>query len=141
MDGSRHQEALCRRGLVAGITLLLAGCNGGGGSVTADPPAGSTPPPVGGVNVLTYHNDNARTGANLQETVLTPANVNAADFGRINFFPVDGKVDAQPLYVSALGIKRYNPQRAVCRHRARQRVCLRHRLGRGAVAGVAARRG
>ncbi len=103
MDGSRHQEALCRRGLVAGITLLLAAC--GSSSVTPDPPVGSTPPPsVGSVNVLTYHNDNARTGANLQETVLTPANVNAADFGRINFFPVDGKVDAQPLYISALGI-------------------------------------
>lgn len=105
MDGSRHQEAFCRRGLVAGSMLLPAGCNGDSGGVTPGSPVSSTPPlSVGSVNVLTYHNDNARTGANLRETVLTPANVNVADFGRINFSPVDGKVDAQPLYVSALGI-------------------------------------
>ena len=103
MGGNRYQRTL--RGLVAGITLLLAGCGGGGDSITPGPPGGSTPPPgLGNANVLTYHNDNARTGANSRETVLTPANVNSADFGRINFFPVDGKVDAQPLYVSALGI-------------------------------------
>ncbi len=103
MGGNRYQRTL--RGLVAGITLLLAGYGGGGDSITPGPPGGSTPPPgLGNANVLTYHNDNARTGANLRETVLTPANVNSADFGRINFFPVDGKVDAQPLYVSALGI-------------------------------------
>jgi len=32
-------------------------------------------------SVLTWHNDNARTGKNLQETTLTPANVNSAMFG------------------------------------------------------------
>src|SRR5260370_42469694 len=47
-------------------------------------------------DVLTFHNDNARTGQNLQETVLTPANVNQSQFGRLAFFPADGKVDAQP---------------------------------------------
>ena len=51
------------------------------------------------VNVLTYHNDNARTGQNLQETVLMPANVNSASFGKKGVLPVDGAVDAQPLYV------------------------------------------
>jgi len=54
--------------------------------------------------VLTYHNDNARDGLNDQETVLTHANVNSTDFGKIGFYSVDGKVDAQPLYVSALAI-------------------------------------
>ncbi|MFZ0593126.1 MAG: Ig-like domain repeat protein [Bryobacteraceae bacterium] len=54
--------------------------------------------------VLTYHNDNAHTGQNLTETQLTPANVNAASFGKLLNLPVDGKVDAQSLYVPALQI-------------------------------------
>jgi hypothetical protein len=55
-----------------------------------------------GTDVLTYHNDNARTGQNLTETSLTPATVTVSTFGKVGFFGVDGKVDAQPLYVSAL---------------------------------------
>ena len=57
-----------------------------------------------GTDVVTYHNDNARTGQNLSETILTPASVNSSAFGKRSFFPVDGKVDAQPLFVSALAI-------------------------------------
>jgi len=53
-------------------------------------------------DVVTYHNDIARTGQNLNETTLTTANVNSATFGKINSLPVDGKVDAQPLYLSGL---------------------------------------
>jgi hypothetical protein len=56
------------------------------------------------VSVLTWHNDNARSGQNLQETILTPANVNQSTFGRLFTIAVDGKVDAQPLYVPALTI-------------------------------------
>src|ERR1700687_3804638 len=55
-------------------------------------------------SVLTWHNDNARTGQNLQETILTPANVNSASFGKLFTIGVDGKVDAQPLYVPNLTI-------------------------------------
>ncbi|MGF6443335.1 PQQ-binding-like beta-propeller repeat protein [Paraburkholderia youngii] len=55
-------------------------------------------------DVLTYHNDIARTGQNLGETTLTPANVTAAKFGKVGFFSVDGKVDAQPLFVASLAI-------------------------------------
>jgi FG-GAP-like repeat/PQQ-like domain len=51
-------------------------------------------------DVLTYHNDNARTGWNPSEVILTPSNVNASSFGLKFNLPVDGKVDAQPLYVS-----------------------------------------
>ena len=54
------------------------------------------------VHVLTYHDDNARSGANLRETLLSPANVNAASFGRLFTYSVDGNVYAQPLYVSGL---------------------------------------
>jgi hypothetical protein len=54
--------------------------------------------------VLTWHNDNARTGQNLQETTLTTANVTSATFGRKFTITADGKVDAQPLYVPAMSI-------------------------------------
>ena len=47
-------------------------------------------------DVLTYHNDNARTGQNLTEQTLTPANVTSS-FGKLYEDVVDGKVDAQPL--------------------------------------------
>jgi hypothetical protein len=56
------------------------------------------------INVVTYHYDNMRTGQNLNETILTPANVNSATFGKLGSFTVDGLVDAQPLYLSAVGI-------------------------------------
>src|SRR5437660_8096554 len=55
-------------------------------------------------SVLTWHNDNARTGQNLQETALTPANVNPSTFGKLFVISVDGKVDGQPLYVPSLAI-------------------------------------
>ena len=58
----------------------------------------------GQVNVLTWHNDSARTGQNLQETILTPSNVNSRSFGRLATLSVDGKVDAQPLYVEGVAV-------------------------------------
>jgi hypothetical protein len=51
-------------------------------------------------DVLTWHNDNARTGQNLEETFLTPDNVNSTSFGKIGFFQADGAVDGQPLFVA-----------------------------------------
>ncbi len=54
--------------------------------------------------VATYHNDNARTGQYTDETVLTTDNVNAAHFGKLYSFPVDGYVYAQPLYIPQLPI-------------------------------------
>jgi outer membrane protein assembly factor BamB len=50
-------------------------------------------------NVLTHHNDNARSGANLDESVLTPATVRTG-FGFLYALPVDGFIYAQPLYVA-----------------------------------------
>jgi hypothetical protein len=56
------------------------------------------------IDVVTYHYDNLRTGQNLKETVLTPANVNSTTFGKLGAFTVDGRVDAQPLYLSAVAL-------------------------------------
>lgn len=55
-------------------------------------------------DVLTWHNDNARSGQYLAERILTPQNVNAKTFGKLFVIPVDGKVDAEPLYVHALDV-------------------------------------
>jgi hypothetical protein len=57
-----------------------------------------------GTDVVTYHNDIARTGQNLTETSLTPATVNDTAFGKTGFYTTDGKVDAQPLYLSGVAI-------------------------------------
>ena len=57
-----------------------------------------------GVNVTTYHNDNARDGWYSAESILTPQNVNSTTFGKLRELAVDGRVDAQPLYVSGLSI-------------------------------------
>src|SRR5262249_11472146 len=53
-----------------------------------------------GVDVLTMHNDSARTGMNLGETVLNTSNVSARSFGRLFARQVDGCILAQPLVVS-----------------------------------------
>jgi hypothetical protein len=108
--------------LAAGLTVALTNC-GGGGSTSAPaapesastPPSSSSPPaspaptspaptPTAHTDVVTYRVDAGRTGANLTESVLTPANVNSSSFGLLRVLPVDGKVDAQPLYLSQLSI-------------------------------------
>ena len=82
-------------------------------------------PAAGGTDVLTYHNDTSRTGANLNETTLTPQNVNASSFGKLFHYTVDGQVYAQPLVVSQPEHRRQGPQRPDRGHRERQRVRLR----------------
>src|SRR5271170_3998105 len=56
------------------------------------------------VQVVTQHNDNSRTGQNLEETVLTQSNVNVEKFGRLWSSSVDGDVYGQPLYVPNVNI-------------------------------------
>src|SRR5580698_10266769 len=55
-------------------------------------------------NFLTYHNNNARTGLNSAETILTQSNVNVNTFGKLFQLTVDGLVDAEPLYLSAVPV-------------------------------------
>jgi len=55
-----------------------------------------------GVDVTTYKNDLNRSGQNLAESTLTLTNVASSTFGLLRMLPVDGRVDAQPLYLSAL---------------------------------------
>jgi hypothetical protein len=54
--------------------------------------------------VLTYHNNNSHTGLNSEETILTPSNVNVSTFGKLFVITVDGPVDAEPLYISAIPV-------------------------------------
>jgi hypothetical protein len=61
-------------------------------------------PKPSSLGVFTYRNDNLRTGQNLNETVLTPANVTAASFGRLYSYPLDGLSYTAPLYVANLTI-------------------------------------
>ena len=110
--------------LVAASLLLLASCGGGaaddvnstgggsgsGGSGSGSGSGGSggsggTTPPTVRTDVVTYKNDVSRTGQNLTESVLTLTNVASTTFGLLRNLPVDGKVDAQPLYLSQLTIK------------------------------------
>src|SRR5690349_13807563 len=97
--------------LLIGIALFCGGCGGtssGGASSGNKGGSTGTPPSSQGqgasVSILTHHYDVARTGANLNETVLTPANVNASQFGKLFSFPVDGQMYAQPLYMPGVPI-------------------------------------
>ena len=59
---------------------------------------------LGATSVTTSQYDNARTGATLTETTLTPRNVDAAHFGKLAALHVDGDVYAQPLVVANLAV-------------------------------------
>ena len=89
------------------VAMLAAACGGSGDSISpTTPPPASTPPPgsTAAGDVTTFKNDVARTGQFPTETKLTPTNVNSTSFGLLHNPQVDGKVDAQPLYLSQLTI-------------------------------------
>jgi hypothetical protein len=85
-----------RSGLVASLAAMAWLIAAAGPAACA-----STPVPV---NVLTFHNDNSRSGYNPQETILQHSNVNSTAFGKLFSYPVDGYLYAEPLYVSQLAI-------------------------------------
>src|SRR5882672_4907068 len=66
--------------------------------------AGVVPALPAQVSVLTSHNDNARTGVNPNETLLTPVTVSTNGFGELFTKPVDAPIYTQPLYVPNLTI-------------------------------------
>lgn len=89
---SREPVAVLPVSLIFRFSLVLL--------ATLSPLAGSAL----GQNVLTYHNNNARTGLNNMETQLTLSNVNYTTFGLLFVLPADGLVDAEPLYLSSLTV-------------------------------------
>jgi hypothetical protein len=97
------------RGVLGVILVLIAvwaavaGC-GGSSSAVRNMQAPPSPPAGPSEDVLTFHNDNARTGQNLHESILTTANVNMSTFGKLFTISVDGKVDAEPLYATNVSI-------------------------------------
>ena len=78
--------------------------SGGTGGTGGSGGSGGTITPTPGTDVVTYKNDVARTGQNLTEATLTLTNVTSATFGLLRTLAVDGKVDAQPLYLSQLTV-------------------------------------
>jgi hypothetical protein len=112
---SNHVRLFVSLCLITSVNWIIAGCagihsSGSAGdpqaaaspSPTPTPSPSPSPSPVSGY--LTWKNDNARTGLQPNETKLTPANVNAAQFGMKFANPVDGWTYAQPLYVANLTV-------------------------------------
>jgi hypothetical protein len=93
----------------SGSTVNDSAGTGSSGSGTSGGSAGtggsgSTAKPTQPTDILTFKYDVGRTGQDLTESLLTPANVNSSTFGLLRNLAVDGKVDAQPLYLAQLTI-------------------------------------
>ena len=87
----------------AGLVMATACGDNRGGTDEATERA-TEPLDLGSLNVLTRSYDNQRSGANPSETVLTQANVNPSQFGKVLQLPVDDEVYAQLLYASGVSI-------------------------------------
>jgi hypothetical protein len=78
----------CKRTFVACVLLILADTSSSRSQVA----------------VTTWHYDNARSGANSNETILTPQNVTYTQFGKLFTQPVDGAITGQALYLPGVTI-------------------------------------
>jgi Immunoglobulin I-set domain len=89
-----------------GSTFLVVVSNGSGSttSSSATLTVASGTPMARGTDVATYKNDLSRSGQNLSESALTLNTVTSSTFGLLRTLPVDGRVDAQPLYASQLSV-------------------------------------
>src|SRR5579872_5956718 len=113
MPGDVMTAAVRATGLSAILILItLSACGGGGDppspTVSSSSSSSSGASSSGGAgtmaDVLTYHYDNQRSGENLHESILTPANVAPATFGLIRTLSADNPVDATPLIATQVGI-------------------------------------
>ena len=91
-------------GAPAGKATVTFTANASAQTHTAELVLTVSPASSAALDVTTYHYDNARTGLNASESKLTLATVNSVGFGKIGFLQTDGKVDAEPLYLSGLTI-------------------------------------
>lgn len=83
-------------GVAIGTTTITAAADG----YTATATLTVTVAASAAVNITTWHVDTSRSGLNDQETILTPANVTAATFGKLFSCSVDGYVYGAPLILS-----------------------------------------
>jgi hypothetical protein len=98
-----RRNAILAGSIMAGLALLASAC-GVAREERSTSQAGDISAPLGAFNVLTRGYDNHRSGANLAETVLKPANVNAARFGKLFQLEVDDELYASMLYASAVRV-------------------------------------
>jgi hypothetical protein len=88
----------------SGSTSGASGDDGGANSEAGSGGMSGSSTPTGSVNVYTNRYDDARTGANPHETILTPSNVRPGMFGLLFTDSIEGQVYNEPLYVSGLTI-------------------------------------
>jgi PQQ-like domain len=105
-----HMRASVAGALLLVVALTACSGNSGGTTATTGTPGsagggGVNPTPAQPTDIVTYKYDLGRTGQNLTESVLTPSNVNSQSFGLLRLLTTDGKVDAQPLYLSGLAVQ------------------------------------
>jgi chitodextrinase len=125
ITSAQTQQFTTTGGGSGSMTWSVDGVNGGTASTGTITSAGLySPPATAGVHTVTvttadllqsssasiyvtnypgtttHHNDNSRTGQNLSESVLTPANVTPSSFGKLFSYALDGVAMASPLYVA-----------------------------------------